>query len=131
MSMWLILLFGQKSVLRKEKGFYHINKTLYKKEYNGVERCFLRLNEGGGCMSIHFYIHLLKYYWLFLCLGLMVCIFEYETQFCILTSSQFSQQLFLVWFVFRLMKDKVEELLCLLPCLSLFIIPAAWLFHQF
>lgn len=59
--------------------------------------------------------------------------FEYETLNSVsLLSSQFPQQLFLVWFVFRLMKDKrkVEGILAVLAfhicqLVTYFIIPAS------
>lgn len=97
----------------------------------------LRLNERrGGCMSrkIHFYI--LIFFEVLLALSMLRSYglhFEYETLNSVsLLSSQFPQQLFLVWFVFRLMKDKrkVEGILAVLAfhvcqLVTYFIIPAS------
>ena len=91
---------------------------------------------GGGCMSrkIHFYI--LIFFEVLLALSMLRSYglhFEYETLNSVsLLSSQFPQQLFLVWFVFRLMKDKrkVESILAVFAfhicqLATYFIIPAS------
>ena len=84
--------------------------------------------------KIHFYI--LIFFEVLLALSMLRSYglhFEYETLNSVsLLSSQFPQQLFLVWFVFRLMKDKrkVEGILAVLAfhicqLVTYFIIPAS------
>ena len=97
----------------------------------------LRLNERrGGCMSrkIHFYI--LIFFEVLLALSMLRSYglhFEYETLNSVsLLSSQLPQQAILIWFVFRLMKDKrkVESILAVFAfhicqLVTYFIIPAS------
>ena len=97
----------------------------------------LRLNERrGGCMSrkIHFYI--LIFFEVLLALSMLRSYglhFEYETLNSVsLLSSQLPQQVVLVWFVFRLLKDKrkAEGILAVLAfhicqLVTYFIIPAS------
>jgi len=71
----------------------------------------LRLNERwGGCMSRKTWYYILIFFEVLLALSMLRSYglhFEYETLNSVsLLSSQFPQQLFLVWFVFRLLKDK-------------------------
>lgn len=97
----------------------------------------LRLNERrGGCMSrkIHFYI--LIFFEVLLALSMLRSYglhFEYETLNSVsLLSSQLPQQAILIWFVFRLMKDKrkVEGILAVFAfhicqLVTYFIVPAS------
>jgi len=97
----------------------------------------LRLNERwGGCMSRKTWYYILIFFEVLLALSMLKSYglhFEYETLNSVsLLSSQFPQQLFLVWFVFRLMKDKrkVEGILAVLAfhicqLVTYFLIPAS------
>lgn len=91
---------------------------------------------GGGCMSrkIHFYI--LIFFEVLLALSMLRSYglhFEYETLNSVsLLSSQLPQQVVLIWFVFRLMKDKrkVEDILAVFAfhicqLVTYFIVPAS------
>ena len=97
----------------------------------------LRLNERrGGCMSRKICFYILIFFEVLLALSMLRSYglhFEYETLNSVsLLSSQFPQQLFLVWFVFRLMKDKrkVEGILAVFAfhicqLVTYFIVPAS------
>jgi len=91
---------------------------------------------GGGCMSRKIRFYILIFFEVLLALSMLRSYglhFEYETLNSVsLLSSQFPQQLFLVWFVFRLMKDKrkVEGILAVLAfqicqLVTYFIIPVS------
>lgn len=94
------------------------------------------MKDGGGCMSRKIRFYILIFFEVLLTLSMLRSYglhFEYETLNSVsLLSSQFPQQLFLVWFVFRLMKDKrkVEGILAVLAfhicqLVTYFIIPAS------
>ena len=94
------------------------------------------MKDGGGCMSRKIRFYILIFFEVLLALSMLKSYglhFEYETLNSVsLLSSQFPQQLFLVWFVFRLMKDKrkVEGILAVLAfhicqLVTYFIIPAS------
>lgn len=91
---------------------------------------------GGSCMSRKICFYILIFFEVLLALSMLKSYgfhFEYETLNSVsLLSSQFPQQLFLVWFVFRLMKDKrkVEGILAVLAfhicqLVTYFLIPAS------
>lgn len=90
----------------------------------------------GSCMSRKICFYILIFFEVLLALSMLKSYgfhFEYETLNSVsLLSSQFPQQLFLVWFVFRLMKDKrkVEGILAVLAfhicqLVTYFLIPAS------
>lgn len=94
------------------------------------------MKDGGGCMSRKIRFYILIFFEVLLALSMLRSYglhFEYETLNSVsLLSSQFPQQLFLVWFVFRLMKDKrkVEGILAVLAfqicqLVTYFIIPVS------
>ena len=94
------------------------------------------MKDGGGCMSRKIRFYILIFFEVLLTLSMLRSYglhFEYETLNSVsLLSSQFPQQLFLVWFVFRLMKDKrkVEGILAVLAfhicqLVTYFLIPAS------
>lgn len=97
----------------------------------------LRLNERrGGCMSRKTWYYLLIFFEVLLALSMLRSYglhFEYETLNSVsLLSSQFPQQVVLVWFVFRLLKDKrkAEGVLVVLAfhicqLVAYFIVPAS------
>ena len=94
------------------------------------------MKDGGGCMSRKIRFYILIFFEVLLTLSMLRSYglhFEYETLNSVsLLSSQFPQQLFLVWFVFRLMKDKrkVEGILAVFAfhicqLVTYFIVPAS------
>ena len=94
------------------------------------------MKDGGGCMSRKIRFYILIFFEVLLALSMLRSYglhFEYETLNSVsLLSSQFPQQLFLVWFVFRLMKDKrkVEGILAVFAfhicqLVTYFIVPAS------
>ena len=97
----------------------------------------LRLNERwGGCMSRKTWYYILIFFEVLLALSMLRSYglhFEYETLNSVsVLSSQFPQQVVLVWFVFRLLKDKrkAEGVLAVLAfhicqLVTYFIIPAS------
>ena len=97
----------------------------------------LRLNERwGGCMSRKTWYYILIFFEVLLALSMLRSYglhFEYETLNSVsLLSSQLPQQAILIWFVFRLMKDKrkVEGILAVFAfhicqLVTYFIVPAS------
>ena len=94
------------------------------------------MKDGGGCMSRKTWYYILIFFEVLLALSMLRSYglhFEYETLNSVsLLSSQLPQQVVLVWFLFRLVKDerKVEGILAVLAfhicqLVTYFIIPAS------